>query len=267
MCIFTNWFKANIDMEAALNFAGYEVTNMWQEGRHDTRPATAIFDDAMRWLWKGWPEPVKRGWSANDMLKAIIDTNEYWQQVQKVPPGAAAPAPVNTALLPGGDQYILQDGKISYRTKGKGMIMDKDPNLGNVLAVSPDKRQLVVSGKHSHWLYDYIIQPNGELTDKQKLYWLHNPGNDDTDEVGALAFDMNGNLYVATEIGVQVCDQNGRVRAILSLPGGAVTSLWFGAGESDALFVNCGNKLFKRKLKAAGAPSQKVVIPVSQGAG
>ena len=33
--LFGNWFKSNIDMEAALNFAGYEVTNTWQEGGHD----------------------------------------------------------------------------------------------------------------------------------------------------------------------------------------------------------------------------------------
>src|ERR1035438_10708 len=51
--LFGNWFKANIDMEAALNFAGYEVTNMWQEGGHDGRQATTIFADGMRWLWKG----------------------------------------------------------------------------------------------------------------------------------------------------------------------------------------------------------------------
>ena len=58
--LFGNWFKANIDMEAALNFAGYEVTNMWQEGGHDGRQATHIFADGMRWLWKGWPQPVKK---------------------------------------------------------------------------------------------------------------------------------------------------------------------------------------------------------------
>ena len=84
--LFGNWYKANIDMEAALNFAGYEVTNMWQEGGHDTHQATDIFADAMRWLWKGWPEPVKSGWSANDMLKSILDTNEHWQNVgPKIP--------------------------------------------------------------------------------------------------------------------------------------------------------------------------------------
>src|SRR6195952_5459852 len=79
--LFGNLYKSNIDMEAALNFAGYEVTNTWQEGGHDTRQATEIFADAMRWIWKGWPEPVKSGWSSNDMLKAIIDSTDKWSDV------------------------------------------------------------------------------------------------------------------------------------------------------------------------------------------
>jgi predicted esterase len=265
--LFGNWYLANVDMEAALNFAGYEVTYMWQEGGHEFRQATAIFADAMRWLWKGWPESVKKGWSANNMLTAILDTNEHWQQVQQKIDTASL-EPNNRVTLPDGSQYILQRGTISFKVKGKAVIMDKDANLGYALAVSPDKRQLVVSGKHSHWLYDYIIQPDGKLTDKQRLYWLHNPGNDDTSEVGSMAFDTHGNLYVATETGVQVCDQNGRVRAILSLPGGAVRTLWFGGEKLDTLFVSCAGKMYKRKLKVTGArASQKAVIPESQGGG
>jgi gluconolactonase len=263
--LFGNWFKSNIDMEAALNFAGYEVTNMWQEGGHDGHQATEIFADAMRWLWKGWPEPVKSGWSANDMLKNIIDTSDHWHKVME----AILPHMISNALvLPDGNQYILQAGTISYKTKGKTIMVDKDPNLGNAFAISPDKAQLIVSGKHSHWLYDYIIQPDGTLTDKQTLYWLHNPGNNDTSEVNTIAFDTNGNLYAATEMGVQVCDQNGRVRAILSLPGGAATSLWFGGEKMDTLFVSCKEKLYKRKLKVTGITAeQKAVIPISQGGG
>ena len=268
--LFGNWFKANIDMEAALNFAGYELTNTWQEGGHSGKQATAIFADGMRWLWKGWPGSVKAGRSANDMLKAIIDTNENWQYEEKPLADRRADSNAfhNNALLPDGNQYTLHGGTISYKTKGRTIVADKDDNLGDALAVAPDKRQLVVSGKRSHWLYDYIIQPDGKLAYKQRLYWLHNPGNDDISDVRSMEFDTNGNLYVATEIGVQVCDQNGRVRAILSLPGGVINSLWFGGEKLDTLFVICGGKIYQRKLKVRGAPSsQKAVILSSQGDG
>jgi gluconolactonase len=58
------------------------------------------------------------------------------------------------------------------------------------------------------------------------------------------------------------------VRAILPLPGGAVTSLWFGGEKFNDLFVTCRGKIYKRKLKATGIlPSQKAISPPSQGGG
>lgn len=148
------------------------------------------------------------------------------------------------------------------------MVADKDDELGTAMAISPDKAQLVVTSKHSHWLYDYVIQPDGALTDKQTLYWLHNPGNDDTDAINSLAFDTDGDLFAATNLGIQVCDQNGRVRAILSVPGGPVTALWFGGSRLNILFAACGNRVFQRTLRVTGAPSSgKFVLPKSEGGG
>jgi len=265
--LFGNWYKANIDMEAALNFAGYEVANMWQEGGHDTRQAAAIFADAMRWLWKGYPQRVKGGPSANNMLTTILDTAEHWQPLKEAVT-TTMKEKGNTVILPGGNQYTLNNGVIGYVAKGKATTVDTDNLLGDALAISPDKQQLVASIKHAHWLYDYIIRPDGSLTDKQTLYWLHNPDNNDTTDIHSIAFDTSGNLYVATPIGVQVCDQNGRVRAILSLPEGGVTSLWWGGEQMDTLFVSCHGRTYQRKLRVRGAlSSDKAVKPITQGAG
>jgi len=54
-----DWWMANQTMERALAFAGYEVRHAWGDGAHTGKHATAIFPDAMRWLWKDWPSPVK----------------------------------------------------------------------------------------------------------------------------------------------------------------------------------------------------------------
>jgi gluconolactonase len=68
--------------------------------------------------------------------------------------------------------------------------------------------------------------------------------------------DREGRLYSATHMGVQVFDRNGRVRAILPLPGGEVTGIAFGGTDFQMLYVSCANhKLYRRKLKVAGAPS------------
>ena len=56
-----DWWMANQEMERAFVFAGYEVNHAWGTGGHSGKHATKIFPDAMRWLWKDWPAPVKAG--------------------------------------------------------------------------------------------------------------------------------------------------------------------------------------------------------------
>ncbi len=79
--LFGSWFKGNLDMEAALSFAGYEVGHAWGEGGHDGVQGTAIFPDVIRWLWRGWPNPVGGGQSGNDMQRSILVPGETWVSI------------------------------------------------------------------------------------------------------------------------------------------------------------------------------------------
>ncbi|QHT71683.1 gluconolactonase [Rhodocytophaga rosea] len=76
-----DWWKANETMERALTFAGYEVNHIWGEGAHNNQHGRAIFPDAMRYLWKDWPKPVKKGTTANAALKDILIPGEEWELV------------------------------------------------------------------------------------------------------------------------------------------------------------------------------------------
>ncbi|HEU4752203.1 MAG TPA: alpha/beta hydrolase-fold protein, partial [Armatimonadota bacterium] len=67
-----DWWMANQMMERALTFSGYEVEHVWGQGGHSGEQGTEIFPDVMRWLWKGWPEPVKAGRSRNQMLNEVL---------------------------------------------------------------------------------------------------------------------------------------------------------------------------------------------------
>ncbi|OCX52643.1 gluconolactonase [Mucilaginibacter sp. PPCGB 2223] len=76
-----DWFYANQMMERAFTFAGYEVNHAWGEGAHSGAQSTALFADAMRWLWKDYPAPVKAGKSKNAMLGEILIDREGWEKV------------------------------------------------------------------------------------------------------------------------------------------------------------------------------------------
>jgi sugar lactone lactonase YvrE/enterochelin esterase-like enzyme len=76
-----DWWKANETMERALTFAGYEVNHVWGQGAHSGTHGTAIFPQAMRWLWKDWPKPVVKGNSKNDYLSTLLIPGEDWELV------------------------------------------------------------------------------------------------------------------------------------------------------------------------------------------
>src|SRR4051794_15756042 len=89
-----DWWMANQEMERALTFAGYEVNHAWGDGGHNGKHATAVFPDAMRWLWKDWPQKIKAG-EGPAQLKDILAPGEGWRLVgegYKSTEGAAANA-------------------------------------------------------------------------------------------------------------------------------------------------------------------------------
>lgn len=80
-----DWWISNQAMQRALEFSGYEVRHVWGEGTHNGRHATMLFPDAMRWLWRDWPQPVTAAApTQNTFLKAILEPGSSWQPL----PGA-----------------------------------------------------------------------------------------------------------------------------------------------------------------------------------
>ncbi|MCI0747337.1 MAG: SMP-30/gluconolactonase/LRE family protein [Verrucomicrobia subdivision 3 bacterium] len=76
-----NWWIANQDMLSALQFAGYDVKHEWGDGGHNGRHGGAIFPEAMRWLWRDHPQPVKAGQQSRQAVMSILIPGEEWQLV------------------------------------------------------------------------------------------------------------------------------------------------------------------------------------------
>jgi sugar lactone lactonase YvrE len=139
------------------------------------------------------------------------------------------------------------------RPDGSKQVVDEGLKFSNGIALSPDQTLLYVADVRSHWVYSYQVQPDGTLAHKQRYYHLHQP--DDANDAGAdgMCVDREGRLYIATRLGVQVCDQAGRVNVILPVPSTRVTNLRFGGPEFGTLYVTAGDKVFKREMKSRGA--------------
>ncbi len=137
--------------------------------------------------------------------------------------------------------------------KGKKKVVDTGLKFANGVTLSPDQTLLYVAESRSHWVYSYQIQADGSLAYKQRYDDLHVP--DSADDAGAdgMRTDRDGRLYVATRLGIQVCDQPGRVNCIIPTPNGRIANLCFGGPDFNVIFATCGDRVYKRKVKTRGA--------------
>jgi gluconolactonase len=136
---------------------------------------------------------------------------------------------------------------------GKKREVDQGLRFPNGVTLSPDQTLLYVTDFASHWVYSYQVQRDGSLLDKQRFFHLHSPDTADESGPDGMRVDRNGRLYVATRMGIQVCDQAGRVNCIIPTPNGRVANLCFGGADFQTLYATCGDRVFKRKVKVKGA--------------
>jgi sugar lactone lactonase YvrE/enterochelin esterase-like enzyme len=329
-----DWWMANQEMERSLVFAGYEVNHVWGEDGHNGKQATEIFPDAMRWLWKDYPAPVKAG-AGSPQMKEVLLPGEDWKLVAEGYKFTEGPA-VNErgevfyndvpnsktykvgldgkitvfledskkgdgqAFGPDGRLYAVAGGAeqiVAYDADGKGTVIadgfrgndivvrhdgsmyvtnpgwnGTDPSkiyyispkgekkvvdtglrFSNGITCSPDQSLLYVDDSRTHWVYSYQIQPDGSLLHKQKYYHLHMPDTADDSGADGMRTDKDGRLYVATRMGIQFCDQAGRVNGIIPTPNGRVANFCFGGPTFDTLYAACGDKVYMRRLKVTGS--------------
>jgi gluconolactonase len=350
--LFGSWYDANLNMNSALTFAGYDVAHAWGKHGHSGGPGADIFPDVMRWLWRDYPAPIKAGVSQNSTLKEITLPGEGWQKIGQefqAASGLAAdaqgavsfsdapagtlyrlaaddkpvafltgkPGVVGQAFGPDGTLYgvvpgekkilafppnglsrviangiaghrivVTHDGTIyvsepgehsdmpsqiwQIKSNGDKKVVDQGLFSASEIAFSPDGGLFFAAEKTTKWIYSYVVQSDGTLTDKQRFDWLHMTDIPNDSGAEDMAVDTHGELFVATRMGVQVCDQNGRVRAILALPTpcGAIRSLCFGGEHFDTLYVTDGIQVFKRKLKITGIAPWAAPVPYpSEGQG
>jgi gluconolactonase len=139
------------------------------------------------------------------------------------------------------------------RPNSKKIVVDEGLKFANGIALTPDQTQLYVTESATHWVWIYSIKVDGTLANKQRYGWLHVPDVNENAWPDGLKCDTAGRVYVASRLGIQVLDQTGRVNAIIPLPTGQASNCCFGGADFNILYVSCGDKVYRRKLKVRGA--------------
>jgi gluconolactonase len=145
-------------------------------------------------------------------------------------------------------------------------VVTGDINWPKAVRVSTDQSLLVVNDPHTKWVWSFQIQPDGpergSLVNGQPFYRLETEDDSSETEAAGMTFDTEGFLYVGTTLGVQVCDQPGRVVAVINPPGreGAY-DVFFGGPNMQWLYVTDGDRIYRRLVKRHGATPWNPVKP------
>ncbi|MCQ2116624.1 MAG: hypothetical protein MJY76_00585 [Bacteroidales bacterium] len=268
--LFGSWYEYNLLMESALRFAGYELEHHWDKGGHNGRNGGAIMSEALRFLWKDYPSPVKKGKSGNATLNSIIDSSSVWTLVASNVPAGVFIKSAGGAC--GDDTGLAASVSKAYgiQDNGSGFALPQLLGVGEngfdpYVAVYPGGKHRAIADVDSQWVSNEVIAGSADNMAyesgqyRQEFYKLHTNG-------GQICFDTSGYLYCATEIGVQICDHNGRVRVILPAPcGSAVSSVGL---VGNVLYVISGGDLYARKVQRNGLGNAlSVSAPDSDGQG
>jgi gluconolactonase len=222
-----DWWMANQTMERALTFAGYEVNHAWGDGMHSGKHGTMLFPDAMRWLWKDWPQPVKAAApTKNTMLAGLLIPGEEWQLVGEGYKFTEGPA-VNAK----GEVFFSDlTGSKSYKVGLDGKVSEfiADTKKGNGQHFGPDGRLYVVE------------------TGDQKIV-----AYDDTGKVTILAEGIAGNDLVVAH--------NGNIYAThpLANENNRTSKLWLIRPDGAKVEVDSGGVRFANGI--ALSPDQSLL--------
>ncbi len=136
-----DWYLIDLEMDKALKFAGYDYVFRAIDGPHVAGWMEHL-REALRFLWRGWPEPVRAGPSA-PRVRDVIGTGGRWSLVAE---GLGEPrSPVVNSR---GEVYYLdsrQNQILRLAGDGRPAVFLADASQATGLAVGPKDELYSVS--------------------------------------------------------------------------------------------------------------------------
>ncbi|MEJ7607656.1 MAG: alpha/beta hydrolase-fold protein, partial [Bryobacteraceae bacterium] len=175
-----SWFVANTDLSSSLEYAGYDSKFVIGTEAHNSKHGSAIFPEALRWLWRDHGKPILKARKGGDrhFVTEILDPESEWQQVSdghKFTEGPAVDKDGNVFFTDIPNNRIHRigvDGKVTVFKEdsgaANGLMFGADGRLyacqngrKKIVAYTPDGTESTIAeGVNSN---DLAVSPKGDV--------------------------------------------------------------------------------------------------------
>jgi gluconolactonase len=114
----------------------------------------------------------------------------------------------------------------------------------NGLIGTPDGKMLYISDIRDKKIYQYDVQKDGSLTNRNLFCEMGSDG---------MTLDCCGNVYLTNELGVVVFDKDGHEIERLTIPVRWTANVTFGGADNQTLFITAGKGVYTLRMNVCGA--------------
>lgn len=153
-----SWPINNQVMQEAFQFAGYDSKLVLGDEAHNMKHGAAILPEALRWLWRGYPQPItvrepagmgQAGWDPRGKVYSTVWADKPFTQVgDRAAVAGPAPDPQGNVYFADAQRIYKADaeGKISVFREAPGVRALRVGADGRLYASQPGRKRIVSYG-------------------------------------------------------------------------------------------------------------------------
>jgi gluconolactonase len=134
---------------------------------------------------------------------------------------------------------------------GKVVRLGEDLVAPNGILLSPDEKTLYVVPSMQKEVMAYEVEAPGKIGKGRVFFEMRQPKGKKNSGGDGLSLDVQGNLYVTTELGVQCVSRDGEFLGVIAFPEQPANCAFGGPGNK-VLFATCRTGLYAVSMPIAG---------------